>query len=140
MTHHVKFPCPVRRIEILWSRGAYTIEGETKIPRMTLPKSLEPAGGMCAGCWFEARDSDGNTLYRFEMEDPSCHEVRVFDEDGSISQESIAADEADFEVRIPDLPEIVELCFFSAEHGEGAEAARAGREIEPMAVLKLTHS
>jgi hypothetical protein len=125
----INFPCPVRRIRVLWRKGKWSIQKEIEIPRMTLPKSSElPSARQrqrITGFWYEATDADGQVFYRRITAAPSLGEVELFEEDSTFTRARMEQPEVIFDVLIPDLPEVSEVRFFN-ETG-----------AEPVAVLKI---
>jgi hypothetical protein len=142
-TSPVKFPCPVRRIRLVWRDGKLSVQKEVRVPRMTLLKSAElPEAGArhgVSGFWFEATNAKGKVFYRRGMDDPTLPEMEVFEKDGSMRRMP-SEREVVFNVLIPDLPEIREVRFFSSAQAPAKGRKRAAKPAaEPFAVVDIRH-
>jgi len=97
-TSRVKFPCPVRRLNVAWRDEQWTIEKESRVESMTLPQSDDlpenaKEGGV-SGFWYEGGQGD-------------CKEAREL---------------------IRRLGEIIERCCCGDQHASQAAAARLTTE------------
>ncbi len=142
MTHpEVKFPCPVRRLNVAWRDGKWTIEKETRIKSMTLPQSDElpenaKEGGV-SGFWYEAVDDEGRTIYRQLMMDPFSSGMEVFEEDGTIRRKHETHHEVTLKVFVPDLPQVAALHIYSSSNPSEHERMRPDRPAERIAEISL---
>lgn len=113
----IKFPCPVRRISLTYRRGTWSIENETRVESMTLPKSDElpkptKKRGV-SGSWYEAVDKQGRTIYRQTVEDFGAG-MEVFERDGKIRRIKDSHDEFGLEILVPDVPDLEEIHIYSS--------------------------
>jgi hypothetical protein len=141
-TPEIRFPCPVRRIQVAWRDGSWTIENEIRIDSMTLPKSDElprsPAARGVSGFWYEAVDAQGRALYRQSMQDPFSSGMEMFEEDGSMRRKAAIPREIFFDILAPDMPELVELHFYSSTKPVGPnQEMRAEGPAERIATINL---
>ena len=133
-------PGAVRRVRVRRRGEQWTIEGETRVEEMTLPRSNElPAGRgrPLAGFWYEARDGRGRTLFRRVTRNPTEQAVEVPAEAGGLQRVEMSRPEVVFDVLIPDLPEAAELCFFESDPRAGDATATLARSLTPVARLPL---
>jgi len=113
----VRFPCPVLRIRVRARGDAWTVVKQTRVPSMTLQKSVElpvGPGRRLSGFWYEAAAADGSVLYRRVMQDPADPSVEVRTEGGGLRQARPVRDDVSFEILVPDLPEVAEVRIFSS--------------------------
>ena len=111
----IKFPCPVRRLSVVWRKGEWSIASEVRIESMTLPKSHElPASARgVSGFWFEAVDGKERAVYRQVMQDPFAG-MEVFDKDGKIRRVKDEHQEIGMEILLPDVAELEALHIYSS--------------------------
>jgi hypothetical protein len=131
---------PVRRVRVRRRGQEWTIEGETRIEEMILPRSNELPEGRgrpLAGFWYEARDGRGRALFRRVTRNPTEQAVEVPAAEGGLQRVEMARPEVVFDVLIPDLPEVAELCFFESDPRAGDATATLARSLTPVARLPL---
>jgi hypothetical protein len=137
----IKFPCPVRRMNVTWRDGNWTVEKEARIESMTLPKSddlpEEAKKRGVAGFWYEAVDAEGRTIYRQQMMDPFMSGVEVFDEDGTIRRKHETPHEITLKIFVPDVPELAELHIYSSSSPSEHEQKRSQGPAERIAAIDL---
>lgn len=131
----VEFPCPVRRLRVVWRDGEWNVVKEVRVPSMTLPRSAGlprvEAGRGLSGFWYELRDASGDVLYRRILESP-FNAVEVFEEDGTVHREGSTTREVMVDVLVPDLEGATEVALFSddipaLESGSRKPAEMVGR-------------
>ena len=122
----IRYPCPVRRLHVVWHDGEWSIDDEILVPSMTLPASDElPDVEAISGFWWELVDGEGRTIYRHMLVDPFATHVECFDVGGRISPVPAEPPERmAFDVAIPDVGGAAELHFYSS--------STPGRPDEPM--------
>jgi hypothetical protein len=133
-------PGPVLRMRVRRRGNRWTIDKQTRIDEMTLPRSSElPHGGgrPLAGFWYELTDADGSTLFRRVQPNPTGPSVEVPGPQGGLHRVDIERPEVVFDVLIPDLPEAAELRFFESEPRADDTAATIARSMEPVARIPL---
>ncbi|MGH9719595.1 MAG: hypothetical protein ACRD8O_05245 [Bryobacteraceae bacterium] len=138
----IQFPCPVRRLHVAWRKGKWSVEGETRVESMTLPKSHElPAAGAgqgVSGFWYEVVDNQGRAIYRHLIPDPFSGSMEVFNEGGTISRKSHPMhEEILFDVLVPDLPQITAVHFYGSAASEHEHEHRAEKPAERIAALDI---
>ena len=113
----IKFPCPVRRISVVWREGEWAVENEVRVESMTLPKSAELPEDRkqrgVTGVWYEVVDADGRAVYRQVLEDPFLG-MELFDQDGKIKRVRTEHHRTSMEILVPDVPEVEELHIYSS--------------------------
>jgi hypothetical protein len=131
----IQFPCPVRRLHVIWRKGRWSVDDEVDIPSMTLNKSHElPAaapGHGVSGFWYEAVDAQGRVIYRQMLPDPFSVGMEIFSDEGVVRMPHQMPEEVALDVLIPDLPQITELHLYSSarphrEHEREKGAERVG--------------
>ena len=108
----VQFPTPVLRVRVRRRGDKWTIEKQTRIPSMTLPRASElpeTGGRALAGFWYEATDAAGRALYRRVIRDPTEQSVEVPGAGGGFARADADRPEVIFDVLIPELPEVTQL-------------------------------
>lgn len=137
----VKFPCPVRRLNVAWRGGRWAIEKETRVESMTLPRSDDlpesAREGGVSGFWYEAVDERGRTIYRQLRTDPFGAGVEVFDEGGKISRRHEPTHDVTLKVLVPDVPEVAALHIYSSTNPSEPESVRRGRPARRVAEISL---
>ncbi len=112
----VQYPSPARRLHVVWRKGQWSVEGEVRIPSMTLLRSddLPPSEHGVSGFWWEAVDDKSQVIYRHRLPDPFAG-METFEREGRITRvHGKMHDEVTFDVLIPDLPRIAGLHFYSS--------------------------
>jgi len=121
-------PGPVRRLRLRWQAGEWSLEKVTYHPEMALPRSDDLSDQESeAGFWFEAVDDSGQVLYRQRMADPTEGTLEVFMEGGEIRRSDKVREEAEFDILVPDAPEISHLRFFSSNPKASKQPNKPGR-------------
>ncbi len=112
---HVKFPCPVLRLRLIFEKGKLRVDKIVEVPKMTLHKSFPLRNQNVTGSWYELVDSKGKVLYRMISEDPTRHSVEVPNKDGTFYRTEVKTDRIVSNVLIPDTEEADEIRFFVQE-------------------------
>ncbi len=112
----IKSPGPVRRLTVAWREGQWSIEHETRIERMTLPRSAElprPGPRGIGGFWWEVVDEKGGVIYRRIGKNPFTAGKELVSREGVLVHTGGSGEDALFDVLFPDLPQVAELHFYS---------------------------
>ncbi|SCX95331.1 hypothetical protein SAMN05216420_101435 [Nitrosospira sp. Nl5] len=159
VSRKITFPCPVRRISVVWREGAWIIENDIRVRSMTLPKSDElpeaARGRGVTGFWYEAVDRQGRTIYRQVMEDPFLG-MEVFggnggnggnrgnggnSDNGRIRRIKTLHRQVSLEILVPDVPDLDALHIYSSNkpspHEVEAQEMPRERKAERIAVIHL---
>jgi hypothetical protein len=147
VSRKIKFPCPVRRISVVWRNGAWITENDIRIRSMTLPKSDELTEAAqkrgVTGFWYEAVDRQGRPIYRQVMENPFLG-MEVFGGNGGnggngrIRRVEAAHREVSLDILVPDVPDLEAIHIYSSTRPSlhEMEAAEEGK-AERISVIQL---
>ena len=137
----IKFPCPVRRLNVAWRDGEWRIDKETRIESMTLPQSDDlpenAKEGRVSGFWYEAVDEQGRTIYRQQMMDPFSTGMEVFEEDGTIKRKYETPHEVTLKVFVPDVPGLAAIHIYSSTRPTERKRMRQDRPAERIAEISI---
>jgi hypothetical protein len=100
---------PVRRLRVTVVDGAWQVAKETRVDRMTLPRSRRlPEGRTSGGAFVEAVDAKGNVVYRQSIQDPTRPSVEIHDPERSHRVEAPGR-EVMLDVMVPDTDDVASL-------------------------------
>lgn len=144
VSRKIKYPCPVRRISILWREGSWIVENDVRIRSMTLPKSDELTEAAkkrgVTGFWYEAVDRQNRLIYRQVMENPFLG-MEVFSGSGGsgrIRRIEAAHREVSLEILVPDVPDLEALHIYSSSRPSPHEMEmREEDRAERISVIQL---
>lgn len=130
-TSNIQFPCPVRRIRLVWHDGQWQIQKQVRIASMTLPKSSTlpsvPRGRSLTGAWFETVDTQGRTLYRRLIDNPAQSIEVIGAASGEFTRIPISDENIILDVLVPDVPEIEALLLYASAQPLDTQQAVAQR-------------
>lgn len=115
----LQFPCPVRRVRLVWRDGQWQMQKQLKIASMTLPQSaplpeVAQERGV-SGFWFETVNAQGQTLYRRILDDSALSVEVVGFQAGTLTRSPAESGETFVDVLVPDVPELEELLLYASE-------------------------
>lgn len=111
-------PEPVMRLRFEWSGGACRLIKRVMIPEKVLPAAeakIDPKAHP-RGFFVEGADAKGRTIYRRSMVSPFRRVAEVFDPDGRIHAVDHVPPAVQFDVLVPDRPEITSVRVVSNPH------------------------
>jgi len=124
----VQWPAPVLRIALRWDGERWGIDGETRVPSMTLPAAdVLPAGEKTRGFWIEVVDRAGRVRHRRIIADPLAG-MESFEANGTITRMPDTGHEVTSEILVPDFVDATELHLVS-NRGTRGEHARESRTV-----------
>jgi hypothetical protein len=133
-------PGPVRRLRLRWSNGVLTLDGERRVPQMTLPASEPVATGrqVPSGAWFDLKKADGTVIYRGKIRDPREARVEMANPDGTFTNAEVPPTEDTFEILVPDdLPSGGEVTFFATSEDIHPRALSVGPRMDQLGTIRL---
>jgi len=100
---------PVRRLRVKVVDGAWQVVKETRVERMTLPRSRQlPEGRTTGGAFVEAVDAKGNVVHRQAIDDPTRPSVEIHDA-GRSHRVDTPGREVMVDVVVPDTDDVASL-------------------------------
>jgi len=127
----IEYPCPVRRLHVVWRGGEWSIAGETRVPSMTLPASDDlPEADKISGFWWEVVDGEGRAIHRHVLHDPFARSMERFDDGGLITRmapmDPMEPEEVGFDVLVPDVADAAAVHLYSSNPPGGSEPGSRG--------------
>lgn len=111
-------PEPVVRLRFEWSGGVCRLIKRVMLVEKVLPRAEGEIDTKAhpRGFFVEGADAKGRTIYRRNMVSPFRRVAEVFDSDGRIHAVDHTPSVVQFDVLVPDRPEIVSVRVVSNPH------------------------